>query len=161
MWMIAPTDFGFSSPRFERLRSERTTTNEEHLEAIRHMTLQNESVAATFKVLKSFLSTVCRGCSEKSRELRTGVEPVNPSIAGSGAQAVCFYPEYHFGCARILDIVPDNFYLFCHTFLCEYRGTHNWFSCKLLAGKTRGGERGAPSSTRTTPTETDWRRKQV
>ncbi|XP_015748557.1 PREDICTED: GRIP and coiled-coil domain-containing protein 2-like [Acropora digitifera] len=35
--------------RFERLRSERTTTNEEHLEAIRHMTLQNESVAATFK----------------------------------------------------------------------------------------------------------------
>ena len=56
--MIAPTDFGFSSPRFERLRSERTTTNEEHLEAIRHMTLQNESVAATFKVLKSFLSTV-------------------------------------------------------------------------------------------------------
>lgn len=36
--------------RFERLKSERTATNEEHLEAIRHMTLQNESVAATFKV---------------------------------------------------------------------------------------------------------------
>jgi len=35
--------------RFERLRLERTATNEEHLEAIRHMTLQNESVAATFK----------------------------------------------------------------------------------------------------------------
>ena len=110
--MIAPTDFGFPSPRFERLRSERTTTNEEHLEAIRHMTLQNESVVATFKVLKSFLSTVCRGCSEKSRELRTGVEPVNPSIAGSDAQAVCFYPEYHCGCGRILDIVPDNFFFF-------------------------------------------------
>ena len=36
--------------RFERLKSERTASNEEHLEAIRHMTLQNESVAATFKV---------------------------------------------------------------------------------------------------------------
>lgn len=42
-------DFLFSF-RFERLRSERTSTNEEHLEAIRHMTLQSESVAATFKV---------------------------------------------------------------------------------------------------------------
>lgn len=35
--------------RFERLKSERSTTNEEHLAAIRHMTLQKESVAATFK----------------------------------------------------------------------------------------------------------------
>ena len=110
--MIALSDFGFSFPRFERLRSERTTTNEEHLEAIRHMTLQNESVAATFKVLKSFQSIVCRGCSGKSRVLRTEVEPVNPSIAGSDMQAVWFYPEYHCGCARILDILPDHFFFF-------------------------------------------------
>ena len=42
--------------RFERLKSERATTHEEHLAAIRHMTLQNESVAATFKVCRRSIS---------------------------------------------------------------------------------------------------------
>lgn len=49
--LLSWNDVGnYSFTRFERLRSERTASNEEHLEAIRHMTLQNESVAATFKV---------------------------------------------------------------------------------------------------------------
>ena len=111
--MVALTDFGFSSPRFERLRSERTATNEEHLEAIRHMTLQNESVEATFKVLKSV-----------SGMFGTGVEPVNPLIPGSDAPAVCFYPEYQCDCARIFDISPDHFFLLsCHIFARVYRNS--------------------------------------
>ena len=54
--------------RFERLKSERTTTNEEHLAAIRHMTLQNESVAATFKVCRSISKNIVMAELYEARE---------------------------------------------------------------------------------------------
>ena len=36
--------------RFEQLKSEMTSSSEEHVEAIRHLSLQNDTMSATFKV---------------------------------------------------------------------------------------------------------------
>lgn len=55
--------------RFERLKSERTATNEEHLNAIRHMTLQNESVAATFKVSGYRTDVIKIPCRPRQNEI--------------------------------------------------------------------------------------------
>ena len=65
---LPPLTYCIYFSRFERLKSERTTANEEHLAAIRHMTLQNESVAATFKVYRSISKNILMAELYEARE---------------------------------------------------------------------------------------------